>query len=575
MKHFPGRKKRQRGAALLVLAAILVLGISWMMISALGNASQRTYANREHNARVLAEAKAALTAWVAMNALDGSENNPGRLPCPQAWGDMGSANEGRAAAVCSATAAGWLPWRTLGLQKPLDASGHQIWYVVSPGWHLPNATASLTINSNTAGQLALDGQAAVALLIAPGAALNIAPNANQTAAGCTARSQVQALNLPASAPNPLDFLDCQNGTKDDNVFTTSVVDNTINLVFNDQVLAMTTADLLPALEAAIAKRIERDISPALRAAYVGTKWNTSAGDTVFPFAASFLPAGPGTSSYLGAALTQGLLPFSYSPPCSPLGDPRCMSSTFHAWGTPALSRVAGSGSLWGSPACAVSGSWITCQGYYISGSLQASFDDPVSNVANALRDFNLADHMATVQTNLCRIVGGACTWDGYQIETSTLTRRFNSSGSLSFVVSTPFRWASGKDWGYYYIQAQRPAITDHPLLSASTGSSTGWFVRNEWYRLAYYAIAPNHAAGGTLSCEDSTPTCLQVANVLPSNKQRSILILAGRSLNGMARPNANLADFLEGGNADLNTTFEQRAVNAAFNDRVVVIDANP
>ena len=567
----------QRGAALLVLAAIVVLGVSWMMISALGNASQRTAANRVHNARLLAEAKEALVAWVAINSLDATENNPGRLPCPQAWGDIGSANEGRAAAVCSATAAGWLPWRTLGLQKPLDASGSQIWYVVSPGWHLPNATASLTINSNTAGQLALDGRAAVALLIAPGAALNIAPNANQTAAGCAARSQVQALNLPATAPNPLDFLECQNATTADNVFTTSVVDNATNPVFNDQVLAITTSDILPALEAAIAKRIESQVIPALKAAYVGTKWNTLAGDTVFPFAASFLPD-PGTSSYVGDSLTpltQGLLPFNYSPPCSPAGDPRCTSSTFHAWGTPTLSKVSGTGNLYGSPTCSVSGATITCQGWYISGALQARFDDPVSNVANALRDFNLPDHTATVWTNLCN--GNPCNWDGYQIESSTLSRRFNASASLSFVINIPLRWAKNKDWGYYYIQAQRPAIIDHALLDPSN-ATTGWFVRNQWYRLLHYAIAaPNHVPGGGGSCTAGA-TCLQVtvAGVTPTNKERAILILAGRSLTGAARPNGNLDDFLDSAeNRDGDSAFEQFRVNASFNDRVVVIDANP
>lgn len=560
-----------------------MLVVSAALISALGKASSATD-RLAHNASVLAEAKAALVGWVAMTAADPVENNPGRLPCPQAWGDIGSSNEGRAAENCSATAVGWLPWRTLGLPKLLDASGRQLWYVVSPGWHLPIAGATLTINSDTPGQLAVDGRAAVALIIAPGAALNIVPNANQTAVGCLARVQVQALDLPLIAPNPLDFLDCQNSSIADNVFTTSVIDNTTNPVLNDQVLAVTTADVLPVLEAAIAKRIELEVIPSLKTAYAGTKWNTSAGDTVFPFAVPF--GNPGTSSFRGAAGTHsGMLPFSYltvphpAPPpptiaCYPAGDPRCAGSTFHGWGTPVLAKASGTGGLYGSPSCSVSGTVIICQGWYMSGAFQARFDDPVSNVANALRDFNVASHSVTVWSNLCD--GNPCVWDGYQIESSTLSRRLNADASLSFIVNTPLRWASGTDWGYYYIQAQRPEIIDHALLDASTASSTGWFVRNQWYRFAYYAVAPNHAAGGTLSCNDTVPTCLQVANVSPLNKQRAILILAGRSLSGAARPNGNLNDYLDAAeNRDGDSAFEQLRVNASFNDRVVVIDTNP
>jgi hypothetical protein len=62
--------------------------------------------------------------------------------------------------------------------------------------------------------------------------------------------------------------------------------------------------------------------------------------------------------------------------------------------------------------------------------------------------------------------------------------------------------------------------------------------------------------------------------VAPAGKQRAILVLAGRSLSGAARPNAMLGDFLEGANADLDFVFESRAVNASFNDRVVVVDAS-
>jgi hypothetical protein len=59
-----------------------------------------------------------------------------------------------------------------------------------------------------------------------------------------------------------------------------------------------------------------------------------------------------------------------------------------------------------------------------------------------------------------------------------------------------------------------------------------------------------------------------------------MLILAGRSINGTARPSANLANYLEFGNA--TAAFERQPVSTAatptlknpFNDRIVVVDSN-
>ena len=65
---------------------------------------------------------------------------------------------------------------------------------------------------------------------------------------------------------------------------------------------------------------------------------------------------------------------------------------------------------------------------------------------------------------------------------------------------------------------------------------------------------------------------MHVANL--DGTPRAILILAGRSLNGPRRE-GRVADFLEGSNADLDFDFESRPANATFNDRIVVVAANP
>jgi hypothetical protein len=126
-------------------------------------------------------------------------------------------------------------------------------------------------------------------------------------------------------------------------------------------------------------------------------------------------------------------------------------------------------------------------------------------------------------------------------------------------------------------------LADHPVLN-STDPVTGWFMRNEWYRVLYYAAAQTTtpaALPAAPACNPGT-SCVTVSNLtpLPNNNKRAILILTGRSINGTARPSGTLADYLEFGNAA--GSFERQPVSTAvdatlkkpFNDRIVVVDFN-
>jgi hypothetical protein len=588
--------------ALLGLLAVAVMVFAYVLTSRLNAASQFVGIDRDDNARVLAQAKRALIGWMAINAV-GTDSNPGRLPCPQAWADVGSANEGRAAPSCSVPAAGWLPWRTLGLEKPLDASGIQIWYVISPGWHLPSVSATLTINSGTPGQLALDGQAAVALLIAPGSPLAIAPNANQLAAGCTARNQSQVLALPGTPPDPLDFLDCQNGSTADNVFVASVVDNATNLVFNDQVLAVTPADVLPALEAAIAHRIEREIAPALRGVYASSAWGPtiSSSNPVFPYPAPF--ADPGSSPYQGAAVTvagapQGLLPFNQTQGCNPATDVRC-TTTLTAWASPApapppdVTKIGGYGSFQTKTCSWQSSNNVAfCEGEYREDSsntagsgMVISMTATINNVAMGLRVLDTTKATIEAENN---VSGGA----PLTIVTPSIAATMNSIGSVTITFSGTLPNIDVQGWGTYAnyrIRLERSVIGDHALLDPTNGTS-GWFVRNEWYRLLYYATVDGHTAGAlpaAPSCT-TTVTCLSVANgdptrpITPAGGQRAILLFAGSGVAGQTRPSATRGDYFEFGNA--TGAFERQpvkkspvvdaALKVPFNDRIIVVGSN-
>ena len=548
-------RRRQHGATLLALAAIVVLAITWALVSAFSTAA-RGAALAASNARLLAEAKAALIAWTAANALEPGEQNPGRLPCPQAWGDVGSGNEGRAAPSC-ANPIGWLPWRTLGLPPMLDASGRQLWYVVSPGWHLPNASTSLTINSDTPAQLTLDARPAIALIIAPGRALAAAPNAAQLAAGCSARVQSAALVVP---PNARDFIECF-GT---HAFRSGAPDNGANAVFNDQVVAISAGDLLPALEAAIAKRIERDIVPPLRGVYASAAWGLSAAHPVFAFPAPF--ANPGSASFQGAAgALQGLLPFNATQSCS---GPRCLPDLIGYAATPAdaAGTIDSQSCVWESTAVR------RCEGTYSGNAVPIEMSATFTNVAMGLRALDASRLEVSARDN---VMFGP--WQPLPLTYSAVINDGGTAGkpagsaTVTFGAQLPDSAAMG--WtgpAQFRIRVDRAVIGDHPLLDPAA-PGTGWFVRNEWYRLVYYAIAPAHAASSP--APRSCSSCLQLNN--PSGEARALLILAGRSLAGAARPNGLLEDFVEGANADLDLAFEGRPVNAAFNDRVVVLDANP
>ena len=569
-----GKRKRshrqtlkQRGAALLVMLSVLVLGVAWFGVSQLAATANFAGAARERNADTLGRAKTALVGYVAQRAARGGENNPGRLPCPEAPGSAGGASEGVAAGNCPLPAIGRFPWRTLGVEKLVDAAAEPLWYAVSPGWALvPPGTATLTINSSSTGQLGVDGEsnAAVALIIAPGAAFSV-----QAAPGCAARVQSRS----ALPPNVRDYLECENATSPaDLQFASRGPAGS----FNDQVVRVTPADVMPAIEAAIAHRTEREIVPLLKNVYAGAAWGTSAANPLFPYAAPF--SDPAASNYQGASGTHaGLLPFSFSESCSAAADPRC-STTFVQW-SPAAPVVALIGVNTPSHSCpVVTGSTIQCSGSYESAgaSVQLQLTATATNVAMAMRQFDATKVAIRVRESSS---------PAWQPASVALSGQFNGADGSATISAVTTVSAVPLSSYVFEITADIGVLADHALLDASTAAPEGWFVRNQWHRLTYYAIAPAHAAGGTVprACTETPLTCLEVANLAPVGKQRAILILAGRALGGQGRPSGNVTDFLEFGNAASPPTFERQPVSTAnapalkkpFNDRVIVVDANP
>ncbi len=600
-------RRSQNGIALVALLGALALGASYFLYDRLNaSPSAVALARSKHDAAILSRAKAALVGQVALNTAGATEVNPGRLPCPEALADAGTANEGLPAmasagnpfGVCAAGAVGRLPWKLLGLEKPLDSSGEPLWYAVGPGWVQAAAGATLVINSDSpaAGGLSLSGTDAVAILFAPGTAL---PGQARTAVNGAAALQVA------------NYLDGGNSAPLDLVFVAQAA----GAAFNDRALALTREELLPAIEAAVADRFERQVAPGMRTAYSGAPWTAT---PTLPFAVPFAdPSVAPANRFRGAAGTaRGLLPATYatagacSPaPCTPApcdaADPRCDAS-FLAFQPAAVTVTRTGGALYQEHSCSVAGTpqVLTCE---IRGSTSLfSFANWMAfnmtvRISNAAMGFRAVN--GTV------VVGGVDTGAvnapyGYTVNSAVL----NTDGSATIAISSRFAGGSGSVLAAlgsltctiffiplcyeYTISIPVALLSDHPVVDPAN-ASTNWFFRNRWHELAHYAVAPSVAPsqaaprGCTTLPSASTP-CLQASYLAsPSAGEgslRGIVLFAGRSLStaarpaGQVRPSGDPLDWFEDLNAGAASPYATRAPDLApqraFNDRVVVLDHN-
>ena len=126
----------------------------------------------------------------------------------------------------------------------------------------------------------LGPNAAVALLIAPGPALNTLSDPAAPPAGCSKVNQQVGTRNTASL-NPANFLECGNDTG-----TASYAIPGPSEWTNDRVLAITAAEWAQAIAGSVADRLQRQVAPALE----DWRLNISPG-----WGASFLPYASGFS----------------------------------------------------------------------------------------------------------------------------------------------------------------------------------------------------------------------------------------------------------------------------------------
>jgi len=182
---YNSKKPTQRGAALMVMLVILIIGASAFLVSSL-NSSKVKSARQTSSSIVLAKAKDALIGYALSYGDTHTGEMYGYLPCPDPDGTNGSNGEG-SSETCgnkNVSAIGRLPWKTLGLNPLRDGEGECLWYAVS-GTYKNNPKTDLMNWDNrgllevldTTGNIA--AQDVVAVIFSPGSAQenqNRAPN---------------------------------------------------------------------------------------------------------------------------------------------------------------------------------------------------------------------------------------------------------------------------------------------------------------------------------------------------------------------------------------------------------------
>ena len=232
------RSHSQRGQAALFVVLLLAVGIG---LFAYGAASSLSFSQQQEVRTRLAfvQVRDALIGWSAQRTSSVSLPNarPGELPCPD------NNNDGFEDGSCVAGAIGRVPWKTLGIPEPKDGAGETLWYAIAGPFRIWGMNGT-PINSDTKGNLTVyqDSMAttntseAVAVIFAPGP---VVPGQIRDA---------------ANANNAANYLDTTGGVNNA-IAGGPFISTQGSATFNDRLLAITTADLMPVVEQRVAREL--------------------------------------------------------------------------------------------------------------------------------------------------------------------------------------------------------------------------------------------------------------------------------------------------------------------------------
>ncbi len=258
----PHSAARQRGQSIFILGFFVSIGLIGLLLGATRTVANANASQRAKDLEIkFATVKEALIGWSASRTPGAPNARPGELPCP----DID--NSGTDPGACVVGAIGRVPWRTLGIPEPKDSSGETLWYAISGPFRNFSMSAvpitsdtlgTLTVHSNpgntTATATTLTTQA-VAVIFAPGTALDGQNRSATTTMACAAPSGTVARNLCAS--NYLETAVGPSGNVNNATINGPFIQANplTNPSFNDRLLVITNADLMPAVEQRVAREM--------------------------------------------------------------------------------------------------------------------------------------------------------------------------------------------------------------------------------------------------------------------------------------------------------------------------------
>jgi hypothetical protein len=267
--HCPRTHNTQRGAALMVMIVIMVVGIAAVLVSSL-NSSALKITRDQVTADALAKAKDALIGSAALDL-----TRPGELPCHDVNDDgMLTMNIDYIGSNC-VSPIGRLPWKTLGLTELRDGAGEHLWYAVAKTFW---ANGSTSLNSESLGNLTVNGIAnpnnVIAIVFSPGAPVGSQSRSATNTASCSTTGTTVAESLCAT-----NYLEGSNPTLSTATSPNPNYQSSGTTPFNDQLLIITPSQLWPPVEMRIAREAKSCLDSYAVANGSKYPWAASVSDT--------------------------------------------------------------------------------------------------------------------------------------------------------------------------------------------------------------------------------------------------------------------------------------------------------
>jgi hypothetical protein len=269
----------------MLLVVMLVGMLATLFVFGIVDTTALVLRRDRDTAAAFAEVKRALIGWSAART-EGAGcppsacARPGELPCPDI-----NPLDGFEDGSCVAGAIGRVPWRTLGIPEPKDAAGETLWYSIAGPFRTYNVNSN-PIHSDTKGNITVyqDSTAsaitteAIAVLFAPGQTLGAQNRDTVATALCPTTGTTIARNLCAA-----NYLE-STASVDNSVINGPFISAQSSDTFNDKVMAITTADLMPIVEQRVAREV-RTILENYRIATAAQGYNTTGSPPgIYPWA---------------------------------------------------------------------------------------------------------------------------------------------------------------------------------------------------------------------------------------------------------------------------------------------------